>query len=101
MHQSPVSSEELDMVRIYNQVVISAAQVLGTLQNLLLLSYLIANHYSEVIKLGSNQKFTCHKQVHDRERDLNICSTSTPFQWGWYYFMFCGTYYSMYKGALD
>lgn len=56
---------------IYNQVVISAAQVLGTLQNLLLLNYLISNHYSEVIRQESSQKFTCHKQVHNRERELN------------------------------
>lgn len=60
------------MVMIYNQVAISAIQVLGTSQNLLLLNYLISNHYSEVIRLESSQKCTCHKQVHNRERELNI-----------------------------
>lgn len=75
---------------------ISAAQVLGILQNLSLLNYLVSNHYSEVIRLESSQKFTCHKQVHNSDqRDLNtVILPKYPYCWGWYCFMLCGTYYS-------
>lgn len=55
------------MVMIYNQLVVSEAQYLGAYY-LLLLNYLIYNHYSKAIRLEASQKFTCHnKFIMDKE----------------------------------